>query len=118
MAAAPEIVIGQPVFSAPVPTSTACATYWGVPELPDLYSLSRKYAVCVAASMAGVPVTPTCGERSGHPMSDALNGVPRVRCHCCAPVCGSRPYTLLFSVATRRVPFAWGGELPRTSGCA
>src|SRR5207247_5374878 len=107
LSAAPWTTTGKFGFSAPVVTSMAWALYCAGPDVPAAYVLEKRYAVCVAVSIAGVDVMPTHGVRSPQLRSAGFHGTPRsLRCHTCVPVSASRPYTWFVSVATSSVPCA------------
>src|SRR5436309_2327969 len=87
LSAAPWTTTGKFGFSAPVVTSMAWALYCAGPDVPAAYVLEKRYAVCVAVSIAGVDVIPTHGVRSPQLRSAGFHGTPRsLRCHTCVPV--------------------------------
>ena len=55
-------------------------------------------------SITGVEVDPRFGFRSVQPIVVDLNAVPNERCQRIAPVAGSSPYALAFSVVATSVP--------------
>ncbi len=130
------MTIGPGDFSAPVVTSSACKRWMKAPPSFDFDS-TYMVPVAVVGSMTGVLVIPTCGTRSGQPMSELLLTVVapaaapcavsiKFACHsglAFAPVLlsASNAYTLSPSVATKRtlcVPLPGIGRFARYSGCA
>src|SRR4051794_1212877 len=100
----PAIVVGNPARSRPVAASRACRYQWGLCALGPSLTFAVRYTEPVAGSYTGAEVDPTVGARSPQLRVAAGHAGPRFTAHLVDPLTGSRPYTLLFSVAAISVP--------------
>src|SRR5258708_3465995 len=84
LAAVPWMTTGKFGFSLPLVRSIAWAFHCAGPDVPLTYVLGKRYAVCVAVSIAGVEVIPTGGATTSQPRSAGFHGGPRsLRAHDC-----------------------------------